>query len=160
MHVLAASSQHAQLVIQAGIEAGFRETGAVSLVARRADEVAMPMVAVRSMGLSFESLVGVERRIDDTGPQKTCLVTSEYINTLVQIANERFAENQKRIARFQEALRTVFSPREPSEWEDAEARRDRKREEGLRRREALKKESPPGQDQLDQGVILQEPDIL
>ncbi|KAK0656496.1 methyltransferase TYW3-domain-containing protein [Cercophora newfieldiana] len=160
LHVLTASPQHAQLVIQAGIEAGFRETGAVSLIGRMADEAAMPIVAVRSMGLSFESLIGFEGCAEGTNPRRTSVVTGEYLHTLVQIANERFVENQKRIARFQAALKAAFSPKAPAEWEDAEARRERKKEEGLRRREALRKETPRTEEHVDLGVILQEPDML
>jgi tRNA wybutosine-synthesizing protein 3 len=161
LHVLTASLQHAQLVIQAGMEAGFRETGAVSLIGRKAEEDAMPIVAVRSMGLSFESLIGLEQDTEGVSQQRIPLVTSEYLQALVKIANARFIENQKRIARFEAALKTAFSPKEkPAEWEDAEARRERKREEGLRRREALKKQAPQAQEHVDLGVILQEPDVL
>ncbi|KAK0633585.1 methyltransferase TYW3-domain-containing protein [Immersiella caudata] len=161
LHVLTTSPQHAQLVIQAGIEAGFRETGAVSLIGRKAEEDAMPIVAVRSMGLSFESLIGLERDVEGASQQRIPLVTSEYLRMLVKISNGRFAENQKRIARFQTALRTAFSPKEnPAEWEDAEARRGRKREEGLKRREALKKEALQAEEHVDLGVILQQPDVL
>src|SRR6478735_3699828 len=95
LHVLTASPEHAQLVIQAGMGAGFRETGAVSLLSRGAEEEAMPMVAVRSMGLSFESLVGVET--DEKGRRR--IVGEDYLGMIVRIANERFIENSKRISR-------------------------------------------------------------
>ncbi|KAK4133366.1 hypothetical protein BT67DRAFT_340775, partial [Trichocladium antarcticum] len=130
LHVLTASLEHAQLVIQAGMEAGFRETGAVSLLRRQPDEEATPMVAVRSMGLSFESLIGAERN----GSRRS-LVTGEYLETLVKIANERFVENERRIARFSNALEVAFTPsKEKENWEDAQVRRVRKRQEGLMRR--------------------------
>ncbi|KAF9772199.1 hypothetical protein IL306_010103, partial [Fusarium sp. DS 682] len=64
--------------------------------------------------------------------------------TLVQIANERFIENKKRIERFQNAFRDAVSApaqrRNPEgqEWEDAGARRERKRAEGLRKKAELK----------------------
>lgn len=137
LHILTASPEHAQLVVQAGMEAGFRETGAVSLLSRQPDEEATPMVAVRSMGLSFESLIGAE-----VNGVRQLTVSPEYLQTLVRISNERFVENDKRIARFSAALEAAFTPpKGKDDWEDAQIRRERKRLEGLRRREELKKET-------------------
>ncbi|KAK0729707.1 methyltransferase TYW3-domain-containing protein [Lasiosphaeris hirsuta] len=156
LHVLTASLEHAQVVIQAGMEAGFRETGAVSLLGRRPEDGAMPMVAVRSMGLSFESLVGVEG-----DGERYCIVSAAYLERLVRIANERFAENQKRIARFQEALTKALAPKAANDWEDTETRRERKRQEGLKRRDELQKQSKPPEDgHFDLASILQPPEIL
>lgn len=174
LHVLTASHEHAQLVIQAGMEAGFRETGAVSLLGRgqrsqqqqQPEDEASPMVAVRCMGLSFESLIGAE----ETDGQRYCLVSPVYLRLLARIANERFVENEKRIARFQAALRAAFaaplSKEAGGEWEDAEVRRERKREEGLRRRDQLKKQQQEeGEKEMASnipvlGVILHQPDLL
>jgi len=136
LHILTASLEHAQLVIQAGMEAGFRESGAVSLLKKSGDDDANPMVAIRSMGLSFDSLIGAE----NDGIRRL-IVSSEYLKMLVRIANERFVENQKRIARFSAALESAFAPpKAKANWESAQARRERKRLEGLKRREELKKE--------------------
>lgn len=145
------------------MEAGFRETGAVSLLSRDSSKNATPVVAVRSMGLGFESLIGSE---DEQG-RRTCLVTPSYLATLVRIANERFAENSKRIARFQVALKTAFTPKEPEHWEEPETRRKRKRQEGLERslrgqfrrqlEEAGVKEA---EDHLDMSLLSQETDVL
>ncbi|KAK3311401.1 methyltransferase TYW3-domain-containing protein [Chaetomium strumarium] len=155
LHVLTASLEHAQLVIQAGMEAGFREAGAVSLLGRPPDEEAMPVVAIRSMGLSFESLVGAE-----TDGVRRSLVSRQYLKTLVQIANERFVENERRIARFSAALDAIFAPpKGDDDWEDAQARRERKRQEGLRRREQLKKDKtkPADEPSID---LLEQADVL
>lgn len=129
------------------MEAGFRETGAVSLLRRQPDEEATPMVAVRSMGLSFESLVGAE-----TDGVRHLIVPPQYLKTLVQIANERFVENEKRIARFSAALGAAFAaPKGKENWEDAETRRERKRQEGLRRRAELEKDkSKPADEPADE----------
>ncbi|KAM7221066.1 DUF207 domain containing protein [Rhypophila decipiens] len=134
LHVLTASHSLAQMIIQAGMEAGFRETGAVSLLS--SSTTPTPMVAVRSMGLSFESLIGIQT----SEGKRSSLVSAEYLELLVKISHERFAENQKRIARFREALKVVFAAKKnvPEGWEDGEARRERKRLEGLRRREELR----------------------
>jgi tRNA wybutosine-synthesizing protein 3 len=97
------------------------------------------MVAIRTMGLAFESLVG--QQVDG---HRQRIVSPEYLQTLVEIANERFAESKKRIERFQNAFRDAISapvPRrnpEGQEWEDAAARRERKRAEGLRKKAELK----------------------
>ncbi|KAL2172619.1 hypothetical protein VTG60DRAFT_4738 [Thermothelomyces hinnuleus] len=157
LHILTASVEHAQLVIQAGMEAGFRETGAVSLLARQAGEEATPMVAVRSMGLSFESLIGVE-----TDGVRRLIVSTQYLKTLVQIANDRFVENKKRIDRFSAALSAAFAPPKAKEnWEDAQARRERKRQEGLRRREQLQKDKKTEVvDESSADSIIQLPELV
>lgn len=173
-------------MIQAGIEAGFRETGAVSLVGRQAaegggdgddddDDKAMPMVAVRSSGLALESLVGVlcpssSPELDEAGEEVGGvyrIVSDVYLQMLAELANERFVENRKRTERFRAALVAAFTPRKLVEgWEDAGARRERKREEGLRIRERQQAEREEAQaedevdkDKIDLGsLLLQEPD--
>lgn len=97
------------------------------------------MVAVRSTGLALESVVGFE-----TGDgQRWGIVSGSYVQTLTAIANERFRENSKRIARLQMAFREAVggSGLETNlkgiVWEDAEMRKERKRVEGLKRRAQL-----------------------
>jgi len=114
------------------------------------------MVAVRSMGLSFESLIGAE-----TNGVRRMIVSPQYLKTLVQLANERFVENERRIARFSAALEAAFSPPKGKEdWEDAQARRERKRLEGLKRREELKKDKDKPADESSIDFTLQQPDII
>ncbi|KAB5560081.1 tRNA wybutosine-synthesizing protein [Coniochaeta sp. 2T2.1] len=129
LHILTTSPSHAQLVLKAGLQAGFRESGAVSLVESHSHP-AMPMVAIRSMGLGFESLVGVM----DVAGRKRSLVSKGYLEMLVKIGNERFVENGRRIGRFLEELRNTGEDEGDGEGkEDKEARRERKKAEGLRR---------------------------
>lgn len=100
----------------------------------------MPMVAVRTMGLGFSSLIGYETK-DGT---RRAAVSISYLRTLLEVGNARFAENAKRIDRFRTALRdavagqvqrgTVGVGEDGVGWEDAVARRERKRAEGLRRK--------------------------
>ena len=123
--------------MRCGIQAGFRESGAINLVGN-AREQAMPMVGIRSMGLGFESLIGVR-----TQGRTTCAVSNEYLQILIQLSHERFEENTKRIERFRQALsqgsqQPTRKTREGGEWEDAAARRERKRAEGLTRSAQLK----------------------
>lgn len=152
LHVLTASPQHAQLLLTCGLQAGFRESGAINLLPpSSSSSTATPMVAIRSMGLGLESLIGRE-----TNGTKHCTVSGEYLKALIRIANERFIENARRIERFRVLLkkaalsggldggvtsskgrRAVVAAGES--WEDADARRERKRAEGLRRAEEVRR---------------------
>ncbi|KAF9879569.1 tRNA wybutosine-synthesizing protein [Colletotrichum karsti] len=145
LHVLTASPSHAQLLLKCALAAGFRESGALNLLPASAspgDESSVhPIVGVRTMGLGLESLVGY---VDDhSGGARRCTVSADYLRDLVDIANERFVENAARIARFRAALQSaVAGPPAKlgeggAEWEDAAARRERKRAEGLRRKEEM-----------------------
>lgn len=87
------------------------------------------------MGLGFESLIGVQ-----VGDEIQLMVTSAYLKALVAIGNQRFQENSNRIQRFRSAFLDAVSTPSQKLWEDADARRARKKEEGLRRREELRKE--------------------
>ncbi|KAL2753947.1 hypothetical protein ACRALDRAFT_2054060 [Sodiomyces alcalophilus JCM 7366] len=139
LHILAASPSHAQLILRCALPSGFRESGALNVDGGRGGP-AMPMVAVRTMGLGFSSLIGYEAR-DGT---RRAAVSVSYLRTLLEIGNARFAENAKRIDRFRTALRDAVAapglrgPMKVGEngvgWEDAAARRERKRAEGLRRK--------------------------
>ncbi len=91
-----------------------------------------PMVAVRSTGLSLDSIIGYE---DSTG--NICsLVDENYLCGVVEVANMRFAANYERMDRFKRALLAkddrTRNARAPSGdvWEDAASRRERKRREG------------------------------
>jgi tRNA wybutosine-synthesizing protein 3 len=126
-------------VLTAALSAGFRESGAVSLSATKTGE-STPMVAVRSTGYSFDAIIGHRDELD----RNILLVDEKYLATLISIANDRFRVNTERIARFRTALMDAFRSSDFSvggstktDWEDAEARRRRKREEGLARQQAL-----------------------
>lgn len=104
------------------------------------------MVAVRSMGLALESLVGFY-----ADGRQMCSVSEVSLRTLLEISNDRFRANAARIRRFRELLIQLTSdeagPKRrdgTEEWEDAKDRKERKRTEGLRRKEMLKdtKEHP------------------
>ncbi|KAI0431794.1 methyltransferase TYW3-domain-containing protein [Xylaria sp. FL1042] len=143
LHVLTASLEHAQLLLRCGLQAGFRESGAINLTST-AGEATTPIVAVRSMGLSLESLIGIQ----EDGVAK-CTVSNDYLLSLLRIANERFEENRKRIERFRTTILEASKPpkkRDGTEWEDAQARRERKREEGLRRKAELQGQSQKERD--------------
>lgn len=93
------------------------------------------------MGLGLESLIGTE-----TNGIKHCTVPGEYLKALINIANERFVENARRIERFRSLLKKAVEQEEAAgargrgrEWEDAEVRKERKRAEGLRRAEEVRR---------------------
>ncbi|KAI9732032.1 MAG: hypothetical protein M1818_007627 [Claussenomyces sp. TS43310] len=142
LHILTASLQHAQTLLSAALQAGFRESGALNLTTSNS-EPATPMVAVRSMGLGLESVIG--RLLLDSG---ICVVPESFLRGLLSIANERFDENAQRIERFRHLLaESVSASRskpivkksaEGGEWEDADARRARKRAEGLKKAQEMK----------------------
>jgi tRNA wybutosine-synthesizing protein 3 len=98
------------------------------------------------MGLALESLVGFY-----ADGRQMCSVSEVSLRTLLEISNDRFRANAARIRRFRELLIQLTSdeagPKRrdgTEEWEDAEDRKERKRAEGLRRKEMLKdtKEHP------------------
>ena len=149
LHVMAASLKHAQPLLSAAINAGFRESGVQSL--RHLDDPeACPMVAVRTAGLGVESIIGHagvhdamaldHQRVEGDELYATeyeALVTEEYLGILVGIADERFKANKHKISRFRTCLREAMAlqsrkEHDAAEWEDTEIRRQRKREEGLR----------------------------
>ncbi|UNI13783.1 methyltransferase [Purpureocillium takamizusanense] len=146
LHVLTSSLAHAQLMVRVALQAGFRESGAINIAEPSSPDgqAATPIVAVRSMGLGFESLLGY----DEVQPDGQCwrrrrLVDVEYLRTVLGIGNERFSENAKRIQRFRESFRVALRDPEPrknpagGEWEDAAQRKERMRAEGLRRKAEL-----------------------
>ena len=141
LHVLTASLEHAQVVLSAGLQAGFRESGAINLIGA-GKEPATPIVAVRSMGLALESIIGFHEE-----GKEVASASEEELKVLLEISNERFVVNSQRIERFRELLRQLGDGGEGKkkkgdgdgeEWEDAMVRRERKREAGLRRREMVK----------------------
>ena len=167
---MAATLDHAQPVLAAASSSGFRESGLQSLrCLDGGDDGPSPIVAVRSAGLSFESIIGycesspgdvdVEREGDkDDEPVIRSLVSEEYLRMLVAMANERFSVNTERKERFRTNLMDLYSQRhnggikskdnsmkgkDPG-WEDPEARRARKRAEGLQRKKQLERQAASG----------------
>ena len=140
---------HANMILRAAIQAGFRESGAITINAGYGGPP-MPMVGIRCHGLALDSIVGLLRDNHDASHHSPkTLVTDDYLRTLVAIANDRFAENSRRTERFREELirlchkkthadlRTLHpvagANNDGSIWEDSNSRRERKREEGLKR---------------------------
>ncbi|CAK7232426.1 hypothetical protein SBRCBS47491_008264 [Sporothrix bragantina] len=111
------------LLLRCASMAGFRESGAVSIVppplppAGKAaataageeedDNPSMPIVAVRSMGLALASVIGLcraSKTADNDADVAQCIVTPNYLARLARVADERFVVNRTRTERFRVAL--------------------------------------------------------
>jgi tRNA wybutosine-synthesizing protein 3 len=129
LHIQTASIDDANRLLRAAFDAGFRESGAMTLSEH-------PMIAVRSVGLAFDSIIGY---LDASG-EAVSIVDEPYLQLLHGVANDRFKTNSERINRFREAL-IPPNPDVKSDWEDASARKERKRREGLALRDRLRAEA-------------------
>ncbi|GAQ45659.1 COG1590 daomin protein [Aspergillus niger] len=150
LHIMTATLHHAHPVLSAASTSGFRESGLQSLRCLEANDIEgpSPIVAVRSAGLSLESVIGYCEETDDDNddngePIIRSLVTEEFLEMLVAISNERFAVNSERKERFRANLLDLCSTdhtkskgkSKPPGWEDPEKRRERMRAEGLKRKQ-------------------------
>ncbi len=144
---MTASLHHAMPLLSAAINSGFRESGVQSLKNLN-DPKACPMVAIRTAGLGLEAIIAA---VAENSNNEQChfgqLVTKEYYTMLLKIANERFEANQQRIEKFRASLReTMKSESQKSQhnekWESPEARRQRKRTQGLKAKEAAQTDVP------------------
>ena len=144
---MTASLHHAKPLLSAAINSGFRESGVQSLK-NLDDPKACPMVAIRTAGLGLEAIIASVADNSNNGPYHFGqLVTNEYYTMLLKIANERFEANQLRIENFRVSLReTMKSESQKSQrnekWESPEAKRQRKRNQGLRAKEAAQTDTP------------------
>ena len=166
---MTASLHHAQPILAAAINAGFRESGIQSLK-NLDDSEAFPMVAIRTAGVALESLVGLipdrmQDRKDGTETEEHIIriVSEEYLELLVNIANERFKTNAERMKRFEQDLFKRESGLGQA-WEDSKSRQERKRAEGLKQQQVLREvqikrkgDDPPASDsyeELDNAELL------
>ena len=135
---MTASLHHAQPILTAAINAGFRESGIQSL--KNLEDVnAFPMVAIRSSGLALESIIGRTSSDGDPNSGDVCsLVNDDYLNLLLNVANDRFESNTERMRRFESDL-FKRETTTASTWEDSKTRQERKRAEGLKQQEEVRK---------------------
>lgn len=137
--MLTASLCDAGKVLSAALQAGFRESGATSVGSDSAGS-ATPLVAVRSTGFTCDSIVGYVEENQKGEEEVVSVVNEEYLRMLLQLANDRFETNSKRIERFRLALLHEYVEKgtKDGDWEDVEVRRTRKRVEGLMERSRRK----------------------
>jgi len=132
LHLYADTPEFARFMLQAALQSGFRESGAMNIPNKSLGSSPI-MLAIRTNGLSFDSVVGYA---DEEGALLS-IVDSAYIFNMLSIANERFTANKERTQRFQKAVSCIPRILAPSRKEDAETRKQRKRAEGLARQQAL-----------------------
>lgn len=141
---MCASLHHAQPILAAAINAGFRESGVQSLK-NLDDAKAFPMVAIRSSGLALGSVVGrMFEENESNDVEVHPVISEEYLGMLIQLANERFKTNAERIKRFEEDLFRGEAGSGEEAWEDSKSRQERKKVEGLRRQQFIRKEQALG----------------
>ena len=135
LHILTSSLEAAKRVLAAAQTAGFRESGISSVSGPAGREADMVMVAVRSTGLATDAPIGYLIGEDGVGRTVALSVSDGYVRSLVEVANEKFKVNWERTRLFRRALLDQFEASRDavSDWEPADVRKARKRDEGLRR---------------------------
>lgn len=113
-----------------------------------------PMVAVRSTGLAFDTIIGYQDDEDNI----VSIVTEAHLRLMVDVSIDRFKANSERIQRFRSALLSSYQSTtglsgnglavNPT-WEDTAARKARKREEGLARQRDLLQQAQAKDSELD-----------
>lgn len=154
---MTASLRHAQSILSAAINAGFRESGVQSLK-NLDDPNAFPMVAVRTAGLALGSTIGYSQETVNGENEVRAMVSEQYLEMLLSIANARFSANTERIKRFSGRL-FAHGNTHGSAWEEPQLRKERMRAEGVKRREQVavqKDQMRPNSDgeDLDQGPLF------
>ncbi|EME48673.1 hypothetical protein DOTSEDRAFT_49100 [Dothistroma septosporum NZE10] len=132
LHILTSSPSNAQSAYAAAYNSGFRESGIWSITGSEPT----PYVAVRTQGVALESVIAYA---DSEGTVKP-MVTEQYLRSMLDVANARFASNSQRKERFRQALLNSAANKTPTKWEPADIRIARKRAEGLKRKEELKQQ--------------------
>jgi tRNA wybutosine-synthesizing protein 3 len=136
LHLYAATPEFARLLLKAASESGFRESGAMGIPTSSSDRNPI-MLAVRTNGLPFDSIIGYEDKNGDL----LSLVNSDYVYNMLSIANERFTANKERTQKFQKAVSCIPTTLTHQDREDPEIRKQRKRAEGLAKQQALLNET-------------------
>lgn len=97
-----------------------------------------PMVAIRCNGLAMDSIIGI---VDSSSGRVKDLVNHAYLKTLLKVCNLRFEDNKRRTDTFSMYIGGALfgDAKEKNEvWEDKEARKARKRQEGLKKQKELR----------------------
>lgn len=97
------------------------------------------MIAVRTNGIALDSIIGYEDGHGHVVP----MVSEAYLWTLLGVANKRFGINAERRDRLRASLIPCTSASD-QDWEPTDIRKQRKREEGLKRQQALQAKTISG----------------
>lgn len=145
LHILCRNATVADKLLKCAQGAGFRESGASNVPG---DERTPVNVAIRMIGLAMDNIVGYAGECSAGGEAgQTCrsCVSEEYLFMLARIVSARFHANLERMERLKQHVEAAFGKkRTPRVWESFEARRDRKRREGLERQAALSQSGGQG----------------
>lgn len=95
IHVMCKTLESARILHHITGECGFKNSGIT--------------VGKKKITLAIRNTILLDVPIALSG---TLIVSEEYIKLLVNLANEKFAENQSRIDRLTNALRTMLTPKE------------------------------------------------
>jgi tRNA wybutosine-synthesizing protein 3 len=156
LHIFCASLHHAKPLLTAAIAAGFRESGVQSLKSLD-DQEAGVMVAIRTAGLVFDSVVGVVIEGDDESETMQGVVGEGYLQFCTETINEKFVWNQKRKERLTVELEKARKSLEDDAAEEREEqeRWNRNRDEGLRKQQELQTErtTNPEKDGVAEDVL-------
>ena len=129
IHIMTENLDLAQAIIHVALSSGFRESGIMSTKSP-------PMLAVRTNGLSFDSIIGY------WNPETQDVfytVDDDYLCSLIDISNMRFRENDRRREHFLVGIEKALQRGDKStksNWEPADVRKERLRAEGLAKQAA------------------------
>ncbi|KAK6348757.1 hypothetical protein TWF730_009529 [Orbilia blumenaviensis] len=145
LHILTETLEVANRLLTCAISSSFRESGIVSPLKN-------PVVAVRTMGLAFDAPIGIydpERNIIQR------FMEPSGLRLLMQLTNDRFRENSKRIDSLHKHLLSAMEVTD-TPLESKQLRAARKRTEGIdkgRQIAAIRetRETEP-EDPLDDGI--------
>ncbi|KAK9460933.1 tRNA wybutosine-synthesizing protein, partial [Lipomyces oligophaga] len=117
LHILCANAQVAQKVLGLAIASGFRESGYNGNI-----------LAIRC-SLRIDAPVGY---LDSNSI--VTLVSDRYLDTLIEMAHDRFVENKQRTTNFMNNIKRWTNVLQEQEQETKDQRRVRKRELGLKKK--------------------------
>ncbi|KAI5810006.1 methyltransferase TYW3-domain-containing protein [Peziza echinospora] len=128
LHVMTSTLDLAQKILKIALSSGFRESGIMNASIP-------PTVAIRSTGLALDSIIGF---VDPKTSQPQKNVDDAYLNTLVQVSQMRFKENERRrillYKRLEEGFGKQLGLENKPDWEDKMVRHERLKREGLLRK--------------------------
>ncbi|KAG2209211.1 hypothetical protein INT47_005503 [Mucor saturninus] len=140
LHIEASSQETAMHLLGVAYQVGYQNSGITP--SRR------HMLAIRSTHKIDTPVAYVEKG------QIHCLVDPAYLYLLLNMSNQKFEQNMERMKIFEDTMRTELTKAEEKEkWESKEARRERKRMEGLSLKSKLQK--PKEQDKPDLEDLLE-----
>ncbi|KAG0051311.1 hypothetical protein BGZ83_003871 [Gryganskiella cystojenkinii] len=150
LHIESSTPAAAKVFLNHSLFSGYRNSGILPSAKRT-------MLAIRStlkLDAPIAYVIPSSSMADSTTPKIQLMVTLSYLRVLIRLSNDKFTSNVAQMARFEARLKehllksgTVEGEYVPVEstsqkigdqgaWEDKDARRERKRREGLEKKKA------------------------